>query len=141
MVNAAVGGLRGRPLRPAVGFVDQVGVRLPDELGFHRPFLLQVIEVFQEEQPGGLLGVIELGTTAIFLPENIVNVLEGLLERGRLGGRRRRPCRRLRLASGVAPHRRLNSTAKRRCDQPLLEDFGCATGRSVGATGGVSGTV
>ncbi len=42
--------------------------------------LLQPVEVFQEQQPGGLLGVVELGGAAGFFPEDVVDVLEGLFE-------------------------------------------------------------
>jgi hypothetical protein len=46
--------------------------------------LFEAIEVFQEEQPGGLLGVIQFtGATSVF-PENVVNVAEGLFEQSHL---------------------------------------------------------
>ena len=42
--------------------------------------LLEVVEVLQEQQPRGLLGIVELrGATRLF-PEDVVDVLEGLFE-------------------------------------------------------------
>gem|GEM_PF-5948500 len=42
--------------------------------------LLQSIEVFQEQQPGRLLSVVELGRATRLFPEDVVNVLEGLFK-------------------------------------------------------------
>ena len=42
----------------------------------------QRVEVFQEQQPGGLLGVIEFAGASGILPEHIVNVFECLLKHG-----------------------------------------------------------
>ena len=55
-------------------------VLLALQLGFVGPVLLQPVEVFQEEQPGGLLGVVQLGGAAGLFPEDVVDVLEGLFE-------------------------------------------------------------
>ena len=45
-----------------------------------RSVLLQQVEVFQEEEPGGLLGIVELGGAAGLFPEDVVYVSEGLFE-------------------------------------------------------------
>jgi len=50
------------------------------DLGF---VLFEPVEVFQEQQPGTLFGVVEFRCAAGFLPEDVVDVLEGLFERGR----------------------------------------------------------
>jgi hypothetical protein len=42
--------------------------------------VFQAFEVFEEEKPGGLLGVVELGGAASLLAEDVVNILEGLFE-------------------------------------------------------------
>jgi hypothetical protein len=42
--------------------------------------LLQGVEVLEEEQPRGLLGVVELARGASVLVQDIVDVLERLLE-------------------------------------------------------------
>ena len=47
--------------------------------------LLKVVEVFQEEQPGGLLGVIEFGGAAGFFPEDVIDVFESLFSRNSNG--------------------------------------------------------
>jgi hypothetical protein len=80
VVDLAVFVLRGGPAFPAVRLVEDGGVLLPVEAGFIRLILLQAVEVFEEEESGGLLGVIELGGAAGLFPEDIVDVLEGLLE-------------------------------------------------------------
>jgi fumarate hydratase, class I len=45
--------------------------------------LLQAVEVFQEQQPGGLLGVVQFGGAAGLFPEDVVDVLEGLFKHGK----------------------------------------------------------
>ncbi len=80
MVERAVGLPRGRPVRPFVLGVDDERVGLADELGLHGAALLQVVQVFEEQNPGGLLGVVQLGRAAGLFPEDVVDVLEGLLE-------------------------------------------------------------
>ena len=42
--------------------------------------LREVIAVFEEQEPGSLLGVVELGGAAGLFPEDVVDVLEGLFE-------------------------------------------------------------
>ena len=82
MVNLAVLALGRSPRIPAVGSVEDVGVFLAVERGFGGLVVFEGIEVFQEEQPRGLLGVVEFaGATGIF-PEDIVDVFEGLFEHG-----------------------------------------------------------
>jgi hypothetical protein len=49
-------------------------------LGLGLLVALQVIEIFEKEQPRGLLGVIELRSAARLFPEDIVDVFECLLE-------------------------------------------------------------
>ena len=51
-------------------------------IDLHRLVLLQPIQVFEKEEPRGLLGVIELGRSACFFPENVVDIFEGLVEHG-----------------------------------------------------------
>ena len=80
VVDLAVLALRRGPAFPAVGLVEDVGVFLPVQRGFVGPVLLQPVEVFQEQQPGGLLGVVEFGRAAGLFPEHVVDVLEGLFK-------------------------------------------------------------
>jgi len=65
---------------PAVGFVEQPGVFLAFQLGFHRLAVFQCIEVFEEQQPGRLLGVVELAGAACFFAQDVVDVFEGLFK-------------------------------------------------------------
>ena len=38
------------------------------------------VQVFQKEQPGGLLGVVEFGGAAGLFPRHIVDIFEGMFE-------------------------------------------------------------
>ena len=84
VVDLAVLVLRRGPAFPAIRLVEDVGVLLPVQRGLVGLVLLQPVEVFQEQQPGGLLGVVELGGAAGLFPEDVVDVLEGLFEHGGL---------------------------------------------------------
>src|SRR5579871_6621661 len=68
------------PAFPAIGLVEQVGVFFAVQLGLGGAVLFQAVEVFQKQQPGSLLGVIQLGGAAGLFPEYVVDVFEGLLE-------------------------------------------------------------
>jgi hypothetical protein len=52
------------------------------ECGLHRLVLLEGIEVFEEQEPRGLLGVVQLARGARILVQDVVDVLERLLEQG-----------------------------------------------------------
>ena len=84
VVELAVLALGRGPGFPAVGLVEDVGVFLAVQRGFGGFVLLQAVEVFQEEEPGGLLGVVELGGAAGLFPEDVVDVFEGLFKHGYL---------------------------------------------------------
>jgi len=66
VVNLAVLALGRGPFVPAVGLVEEEGVLLALEGGFIGFVLLERVEVFQEEEPGGLLGVVQLRGAAGF---------------------------------------------------------------------------
>ena len=68
------------PRVPAIGPVEDEGVLLAVQRGFVGFVLLQRVQVFQEEEPRGLFGVVQLGGTASLLPEDVVDVFEGLFE-------------------------------------------------------------
>jgi hypothetical protein len=82
VVEFAVLPLGCSPAFPAIGFVEDEGVFVPLEPGLHSLVLLEAVEVFQEEEPRGLLGVVQFGGAASLFPEHVVDVLEGLLEHG-----------------------------------------------------------
>lgn len=91
-INLAVLALRRRPRFPAVRFIEGVGVALTVEGGFGGLVVFEGVEVFQEEQPRGLLSVIEFAGAAGVLPEDVVDVFKGLFEHGgdeEVGQRRR----------------------------------------------------
>lgn len=48
-------------------------------LGF---VVFEVVEVFEKEQPGRLLGVVELRRAASLFPENVVEIFESLFKYG-----------------------------------------------------------
>jgi hypothetical protein len=74
--------LRRGPGFPALRLFEDVGVFLALKLCLGGAVLFEAVEVFQEEEPGCLLGVVELGRATGFLAESVVDVSEGLLEHG-----------------------------------------------------------
>jgi hypothetical protein len=68
------------PAFPSVRLVEDVSVFIAVQRGLGGLVLLQIVEIFQEQQPGCLLGVVELSSAASFFPKNIVDVFEGLFE-------------------------------------------------------------
>jgi len=82
VVEIAVLVLGRGPAFPAIRLIEDVSVFLAVERGLGALVLLKIVEVFQEQQPGGLLGVVELGGAARFFPEDVIDVFEGLFEHG-----------------------------------------------------------
>ncbi len=82
VVKITVWGFRRGPGRPAVVVINDEAVGLAEQFGLHRPLLLQIIQIFQEQHPGGLLSVVQLRGAARLFPEYIVDILEGLFEHG-----------------------------------------------------------
>jgi hypothetical protein len=70
---------------PAVGLLEEEGVFLSVEFGFGPAVLLEAVEIFEEQEPGGLLGVVELGGAAGFLAKHFVDIFEGLFEHSLVG--------------------------------------------------------
>jgi len=62
--------------------VDDERIGLAGQLGGHGLFLLQIVEIFEEQYPGGLLRIVELGGAARLFPEDVIDILEDLLEHG-----------------------------------------------------------
>jgi hypothetical protein len=58
-----------RPGFPAIGFFEKEGVFLSVEFGFGAAVFLEAVEILEEQEPGGLLGVVKLGGAAGFLAE------------------------------------------------------------------------
>ena len=84
MVEFAVLALGRGPAFPPIGLVEDVGVFLAFQRGLGALVLFKIVEVFQEQQPGSLLGVIEFGGAASFFPKDVIDVFEGLFEHGGL---------------------------------------------------------
>ena len=70
----------GGPRFPTVGFIEDVGVLLAIEGSFGCFVMLQGIQIFQEEEPRSLFGVVEFARATGVFPENVVDVLEGLFK-------------------------------------------------------------
>ena len=82
MVEFAILILGCGPGFPTIEFVEDVGVLLSLQLGFVGSVLFESFEVLQEEEPGGLLRVVQLSSAASFFEETVVNIFERLLELG-----------------------------------------------------------
>ena len=74
--------LRRRPGLPPIRFVEDVAELVPFERGFSGFVRLKAVEVFEEEQPGRLLGVIELGGASRFLAQHVIDVFKRLFKHG-----------------------------------------------------------
>ena len=80
MIDLTVLAFGRGPTFPAVGFVEDVRVFLTRESGFGCFISFQCVEVFQEELPRGLLGVVEFaGATGVF-PKYVVDILKSLFK-------------------------------------------------------------
>jgi hypothetical protein len=85
VVEFAVRSFGRGPALPAVRLVEDVAVLAAFELRVVGFVLFQAIEVFQEQQPRSLLGVVQLGGAAGFFLQHVVDVFEGLFEHGGQG--------------------------------------------------------
>lgn len=72
--------LRCGPAIPAIGLVEEKRVFLAFELGLGCAVLVEAVDVFQEQQPRSLLGLVELRGAACLLSEDVVDVAKGLFE-------------------------------------------------------------
>jgi hypothetical protein len=64
VVDHTVLAFRSGPLFPSVGFVEDEAVLLALQRGLGRLILFQPVEVFQEQEPGCLLGIVKFCGTA-----------------------------------------------------------------------------
>ena len=68
------------PAFPAVGRVENVGVFLAFERSLGALVLLKIVKVFQEQQSGRLLGVIEFAGATRLFPKEAIDVFESLFK-------------------------------------------------------------
>jgi hypothetical protein len=61
VIQLAAGVLRRRPAAPTVGLLQDGRIAAALQGGHGGPVVFEAVEVLEEQQPGGLLGVIELG--------------------------------------------------------------------------------
>jgi hypothetical protein len=80
VVELTVLALRSGPAFPTIGFVEDEGILLASEGSLGTLVLLKIVEVLEEQQPVGLLGVIEFGGASGLFPKDIIDVLESLFE-------------------------------------------------------------
>ena len=80
MIDLGVFAFGSGPRFPAIRLIENVRVFFAIKGGFGGFVVLQGVEVFQEEQPGGLLGVVEFAGAAGVFPENVVDIAEGLFK-------------------------------------------------------------
>ncbi len=86
MVDFPVLVLRRGPSGPAEFRGEDVGVFPTLQRGDGGFFVLQAVEVFQEEEPGRLLGVIEFAGASGVLPKDVIDVFEDLFEHAEVMG-------------------------------------------------------
>ena len=82
VVEITVFSLGRGPNSQLIRLVEDVGVSFAFQRVFAAFVLLKIVQVFQEEQPGNLLGVIEFRRASSFFPKDILNVFKGLFEHG-----------------------------------------------------------
>jgi hypothetical protein len=75
-----------RPRLPSGRLGQDEAVGLAFQLGLGGLVVLQGVEVLQEQQPGRLLGVVQLAGAAGVLVQDVVDVLEGLFEQSKRTG-------------------------------------------------------
>ena len=80
VINRAVLALGRGPAFPTVRFVEDEGVFLTIEFCFGGFVGFEGVEIFQEEQPRRLLGVIEFAGAAGVFPEDVIDIFEGLFK-------------------------------------------------------------
>ena len=80
MVELAVLALGRGPAFPSVIRVEDERVLLAVQPGLDGRSPFEVVEVFQEQQPRGLLGVVELGGASGLLAEDVIDIAKGLFE-------------------------------------------------------------
>jgi hypothetical protein len=68
------------PVLPAVGLLDDGAIGFARKRCVALPLVLQVVEIFEKQDPRSLLGVIDLRGAARFLPQNVIDVFECLFE-------------------------------------------------------------
>ena len=84
VVQLAVLTLGRCPRTPTIGTIEDASVLPAFKRGLGALVLLKIVEILQEQQPGGLLGVVKLGCATGFLAKDVINISEGLLEHGHL---------------------------------------------------------
>lgn len=68
------------PAFPAVWLFEDVGVFLAFERCLGGLVLLEIVEIFQEQQPGSLLSVIEFARATRLFPKDVVDIFESLFK-------------------------------------------------------------
>jgi len=71
---------------PAVGLLQDGRITAALQGSHGGPVVFEPVEVVEEQQPGGLLGVVELGATAGLLAQTVIDGAERLLKGARGGG-------------------------------------------------------
>ena len=80
VIVGAVGLLRRGPCGPAMRLIENELVGVADKLGLLSLLALQVVEVFEEQEPGGLLGVVEFRRAPGLFPKHVIEILESLFK-------------------------------------------------------------
>ena len=75
-VQLARRGLGGSPTTPTVVACEYGAISLALELCLHVEKLFEVVEVFEEKEPGGLLDIVQFATASCLVPQDLVYGLE-----------------------------------------------------------------
>ena len=82
VIQLAVSALGRGPAFPAVLIIEDEGVGPSFQFGLHGLVLLEAVEVFEEQQPGGLFRIVQFTGATGFFAEGVVDIFEGLFEHG-----------------------------------------------------------
>ena len=80
VVERAISLFRRGPYAPAMRCIDDRGMSAAFQRSTALALLLQIIQIFQEQNPGCLFDIVQLGRTSVLLAKGVVDILEDLFK-------------------------------------------------------------
>ena len=80
MIELAVLAFGRSPYFPSIWLVEDEFVLPVVQSRLGSSVFFKAVKIFQKQEPRGLLGIIELGSTTVFSPQYVVDAFEGLFE-------------------------------------------------------------